>query len=549
MSLGRWDDAVEMLTRAAGLRPDLLPVRINLAVALNLSGKTAEAEALYKEILAANPGNPDARTNLAYILDGQKRHEEAHLHARIAVDLAPGNTAAINVLGSALYGLGRMEESAAVTMRSLAIDPGQVEATISLSNALRARKCFVEAEQAARRAVELDPSCAAANDTLGLALVDLDRHDEAIACFERVLQLHPGSGAVVQHIAMALFRKGLIEEALVHGQRAVELDPSPDIRRMLGLDQIRTGRFREGWKNNEARDGATNLSVRFGKPKWDGAPLEGRTLLVYTEGGIGDAIQFARYLPLVVERAKGTVVFECLLGGVELLGDIPGIARIVTQGSIATPSVPFDCYISLMSLPALFGTTEETIPPAIVPLRVQEKERLAWRRRLAGLAGLKVGLCWAGGPLYPDDRYRSMALERLAPLADVEGLSLISLQLGPPADEIDSGRHGLSILHLPDELSPITKTAALTSEIDLVISVDTVIAHLAGALGVETWLLLPFAGHWIWNVYRPDDTPWYPTHRLFRQPHLKDWDSVVARVREELVVRIADRGANPNRDE
>jgi hypothetical protein len=218
----------------------------------------------------------------------------------------------------------------------------------------------------------------------------------------------------------------------------------------------------------------------------------------------------------------------------ELLGDIPGIAQIVPRTG---DRLRADCYISLLSLPGLFGTTEETIPSPLLPIRVPEEAEAFWRRRLDGMSGLKVGLGWAGDPNYVEDRTRSMHLEMFAPLAAVKGLNLISLQLGPRSEEVRSGNHGLEILHVPEELAPFGKTAALLRELDLVISSCTSVPHLAGTLGIETWLLLPYVPPPWWNAYRRNDTPWYPRHRLFFQPRHGDWGSVVARVCEELASR------------
>jgi hypothetical protein len=379
---------------------------------------------------------------------------------------------------------------------------------------------------------------------VGVALSDLERYEEAIPYFERAAGADPSYTDALHHLARTCSRCGRLEEAVQYGAGLVEIAPGAQARYDLSLDQIRTGRYLEGWQNFEQREHVDGQSVRptGNCPKWDGSPLNGGTLLVRWEGGMGDTIQFARFLPRAFERACGTVVLECRPSLMELLCDAVAPVKLVPGPvDIANPPEPYDFQVSIVSLPAIFGTTEETIPPAILPIRVPEEERAAWRQRLSGLAGIKVGLCWAGSTIYYDDNNRSVRLESLAPLADIEGLHLVSLQLGPPADEIDAGRHGLDILHLPEELSPFTKTAALMRELDLVISVDTVIAHLAGALGVETWLLLPFVSHWIWNAYRPNDTPWYPTHQLLRQPRPRDWDAVVARVRDELVRRIANR--------
>jgi Tfp pilus assembly protein PilF len=515
---------------------------LNLALALHCSGQVAESEALYNRILEANPDNLDARVNLAYILDRQKRYKEAERNARIAVERAPGNTAALNVLGNALFGLGRLEESEATYHRSLRIDPSQPQTYVSLRNVLKAQERHGEAEQAIARALEIDPEYGPAIDIIGVELMDGGRPEEAIRCFERAMRSQPDSGAVVQHMAMALSKAGELEEAVAQGLRAVELSPTPEAHYSLALDQIRTGRFIEGWRNHEHREPAALLDRRFGVPRWDGSPIGSGVLLVCAEGGLGDTVQFARYLPLVVEHAKGTVVLECLPAAVELLSDIPGIARIWPILSMDAPAPePIDFHISLLSLPTLFGTTEETIPPAALPLHVPDKERAAWRARLAALSGLKVGLGWAGSPSYGSDPERSTHLDTFAPFAAIEGLSLVGLQVGPREDEVRTLQHGLDILHMPEELKPLTKIAALMRELDLVISVDTMTAHLAGALGVETWLLLPYVTHWIWNVHQPNDTPWYPAHRLFRQQRMNDWTPVIERVCVELRSRIACR--------
>jgi tetratricopeptide (TPR) repeat protein len=540
ISQHRWSEAVEMLATAAQLRPDLLPVKSNLALALFSAGSSSQSEALYDEILQSNPDNYEARCSLAHILDREGRYEDAERHARMAVDLAPDNPTAIAILGNVLYGLGRTDEAEAAWNRSLAIDPGQLPIYVSLSNAYRDRQMFAEAEEAARRALELNPGFALAMDAIALAQMEAERYDEAVLSFRRAIELEPESGSLLQHMAILHTRMGLFEEAIEYGARAVELSPGPDAYYSLGTDQIRTGRYLEGWKNFEGRLEASELSRRHGIPKWDGSRLEGRTLLVHDEGGFGDSVQFGRFLPLVLERADGRVIFQCLAAMLALLDDFPGVARVMPRGrDVTLPDEPIDCYLSLLSAPAVLGATEETIPPAGLPFRISGDAAADWRRRLAGLPGLKVGICWAGSPGYPDDHNRSMRLEAFAPLADVDGLNLVSLQVGPAAEQVHSDRNIVQILHVPEELSPWMKTAALMRELDLVISVDTATAHLAGALGVETWLLLPCVTHWIWNAYRQDDTRWYPKHRLFRQHRRRDWDSVIDRVRQELLDRIA----------
>jgi hypothetical protein len=345
------------------------------------------------------------------------------------------------------------------------------------------------------------------------------------------LRIEPESALIFEHLACACSRKGAFEEAVAYGLKSVELDPNPRVRWHLAEDQMRTGRYREGWKNLRAMDELTGRANP--EPKWDGSALDGRTLVAYAVAGLGDTIQFVRFLPQAIERARGTVIFECQPGLVELLGDMPGVAAVVPQ---RPDPYPADCYVSLMALPDVLQTTEETLPSGLLPARIPEEAMAVWRERLAGLSGLKVGLCWSGKPDTHIDQARSTHLETFAPLATVKGLSLVSLQLGHRADEVLSASHYLDILHVPEDLSPMTKTAALMRQLDLVISVDTSIAHLAGALGVETWLLTSLQSIW-WDEHRPHDTIWYPRHRLFRQRRRYDWEALIERVRSELAAR------------
>jgi tetratricopeptide (TPR) repeat protein len=553
ISQTRWAEAVEALTRAVALRPDLIPAKINLALALYASGRNAEAEALYREILQVEPDNLQALCTLAYGLNEQRLFQEALPYARRAVQAAPGNASALHILGNSLMGLSRLAEAEETFCGALAIAPTLPHLHLSLFTALRRQDRYAEAEQAARRALQLAPNHATALDSVGMALIDLERLDEAADLFRRALQLNPQSAPVAQHLAEAYSRMGLLEEAVSCAQRSVDLDPTPETRHLLSHHQLRTGRFHEGWANIRSGESwAEEWKRQAGPPpRWDGSPLDGRALLVHADGGIGDTIQLARYLPLVNERANGSAVFQCQPGLIDLFCGMPGLDNVILQAveyslekpEYVPPPAPVDFYISMLGLPAIFSRTEEEIPSGLLPLQIPDEAAAAWRGRLAQVEGLKVGLCWAGSPRYVDDRYRSTHLENFTLLAEIEGLSLVSLQFGPRADEIEPLRRTLNILHLPDGLQTMPQTAALIRELDLVISVDTSIAHLAGALGVETWLLLPFVFHFIWNIHHPNDTPWYPRHRLFRQPRLNDWATVIGRVAQELDARVAGSAA------
>jgi tetratricopeptide (TPR) repeat protein len=540
ISLGRWGEAVEALQRALALTPDALLVKCNLALALYSSGEAAQSEALYEEILQSNPDNADAHANLAHILNLQERYAEAEGHARRAVELAPGSASPYNTLGVSLTGLGRGEEAESAYRRAIDLDANLLHAHLNLCRLYSGEGRHAEAEECSRRALEISPDSIHALDAESRALLDLGRWDEAIECLQRARRIAPESAAIFQRLAYASSRSGALEDAVAYGLKALELNPTAEARWNLAMDQLRTGRYREGFNSMRAME---ELTGRVNpRPKWDGSALDGRTLAVYAAGGLGDTIQLARFLPEAVERARGRVILECQPSLVELLADLPGLAGVVAQEEDPYPA---DCYASLFALPDMFGVTEETIPCARLPLRIPEEATAIWREILAGISGLKVGLCWSVRADTLESRFRSISLERFAPLADVTGVQLISLQVGPPADQIRTARHGLDILHVPEHLSTMTETAALIRQLDLVITIDTSLAHVAGALDVETWVPNHFVPTLWWNVYRPDESPWYPRHRPFRQPRLDDWDAVIERIRQELVSRVAAPGQPP----
>jgi tetratricopeptide (TPR) repeat protein len=502
MSLGHWSEAADALSCGVALRPDLIPARSNLALALHLTGRHAEAVTTCMEVLAADPNSREALTTL----------------------------------GQSLCMLDRPAEAEEAWLRALAIDPNLPHVYGHLARMYEDQERYAEAEQAARSALRLSPDDPAMLDALARALMELQRLDEARACLQHAMRIDEGSAEILFDMARASARSGALEEAVGYGVKAAELDPDPKIRWQLAQDQLRTGRYHEAWKN--VRYVCERVGGIEPQHEWDGSPLDGRTLVVYAIGGLGDTLQFARFLPMVAERAQGTVIFECQPTLVELLSGVPGPTSIVPQHDDRHPA---DCYISLMSVPTIFDTTDETIPPSALPVRIPEEAMAVWQRHLAGASGYKVGLCWSCRPKTLDSQYRSVPLEKFAPLSDVEGLRLVSLQIGPPADQIAAGSHGLDILHAPEDLSPMTKVAALIRQLDLVISIDTSISHLAGVMGVETWLPIHFVPSLYWNFNRQNGTPWYPRHRQFRQPRFNDWDAVIERIRAELVSRIGHK--------
>lgn len=385
--------------------------------------------------------------------------------------------------------------------------------------------------QIATRALAVDPSNVEVLSNRGAALRMLDRYDEAIADYDRALRLAPNHADAFNNRGVALAALNRHAEAVESYGRALALRPdSPRARFNRALSRLVAGDFERGWEDYEARwEGSKTSAPRraYREPEWDGrTPLAGRTILLYGEQGLGDAIQFARYVPAV--RSLGArVILEVHLPLKPLIAPLAGAENTFAFGE-ALP--PFDCHRALMSLPHAFGTRLATIPAAIPYLEAPPAHVERWRTRLGNAAHPRIGIAWSGSPT--PDPHRSIPLAAWAPLRAL-GPTLVSLQKDVRPDDRAAVSADPPILHFGDELADFRDTAALASLMDLVISVDTSAAHVAGALGRPMWLLLPFSPDWRWLLERAD-SPWYPTARLFRQPHIGDWEAIIARVAAAL---------------
>jgi len=366
------------------------------------------------------------------------------------------------------------------------------------------------------------------------------RLDEAVAHVQLALELAPGLPEALNNLGAILERAGRLENAIACYQAAVRARPSfADAHVNLGMAWLLEGRFEQGWQEYEWRLKGSGLRG-LSQPLWDGAALEGRAILLRAEQGLGDTIHFVRYATLL--KCQGaTVVGECPDRLVPLLGAVPGVDAVFAQGN-ALPA--FDVYAPLMSLPRILGTRLETIPGQVPYLSVPHELAAAWAARIAAAAAPghhRIGLVWASNRVAKNVRDRSLPLASLAPLAEAPGCAWFSLQRGPAAREAVSPPAGWSITSLEDESGQITDTAAAMLNLDLIITVDTLAAHLAGALGRPVWVLLPFAPDFRWMRGR-SDSPWYPTMRLFRQPRPGDWPAVAREVLAQLQTLIGSGG-------
>ena len=473
------------------------------AAALHRAGRLAEAEPLYLAILHEVPAHFDALHLIGVVRQQQGRDAEAIAFIDRALALRPDNAAALSNRALSLRALGRAHEALACCDRALAVKPDFADAHNNRGLALAALKRPAEALKSYEAALSHAPAHIDALNNCGIALFEVNRLDEALVCFDRVLALRPGH---------------------VHGSwnRAQVL--------------LLMGDFARGWPEHEGRLASNpGLKRGFTQPLWLGdAPLAGRTILLRAEQGLGDTIQFCRYAPMVAARGA-RVVLEVQRPLVDLMRTLDGAIEVVARGD-ALPE--FDLHCPLLSLPLAFKTELTTIPARTPYLRAPAGA-IDWKSRL-GTKRPRIGLVWSGNPGHKRDATRSIPFYALMPLLDIDA-SFVSLQKDVRASDAALLKQTGQVVDVADSLTSFAETASLIATLDLVISVDTSAAHLTGALGKPLWLLLPQVPDWRWLMGR-DDSPWYPTARLFRQDTTRAWGGVVARIRaalEDFVRRAA----------
>jgi hypothetical protein len=440
-------------------------------------------------------------------------------------------------LGLALYTMRRFDEALTAYDDGLRLAPGDVALRNGRGVALLELRRSAEARDEFVRALAADPDCLDALGNLGNALFKLNRPEEALAAYDRALKFVPDNAQLHTNRAIALRRLDRPHEALTSAARAIAAQPDFAPARFVEAGtRLYLGDFAGGWRGYEWRRGGafTRQRRKLAAPLWRGEqPLAGKTVLLHAEQGFGDTIQFVRYAPLVAARGARVIV-EVQPPLVPLLSDMPGIATVLGRGAQLPP---FDLHCPLPSLPLAFGTALETIPASVPYLAPPQHRVGSWRARLPRCRPL-IGLVWAGERAHDNDINRSMRLEVLAPLLELPDVQFVSLQHDVRESDAPLLAQRTDILSIGQQFTDFADTAAALAELDLVIAVDTAVAHLAGAMGKPLLLLLPFAADFRWLRERRD-SPWYPTARLFRQPRFADWASVVEVVRGEVRQFIA----------
>ncbi len=381
------------------------------------------------------------------------------------------------------------------------------------------------------KALAIDPGANMARYNLGVVYRDLEMDQEAWIHFIDVIARDGRAAGAFNNLAILEERLGMYQAAEAHYRRALAIKHEfPDAHFNLGMLLLRLGRFPEGFRESEWRWKTSKFTpFRVPHPLWDGQPLRG-TLLVHSEQGAGDAIQFVRYLPMAAERCD-RLIFFCPLNLFSIFEGLPGVAQLRGPGEVQVSE--FQTYLPLLSLPLVLGTTLETIPCSI-PYLTPEPRTIDLGLSSVANPRLRVGIAWGGSPTHQNDRHRSCWLRALAPLFDVPDVAFYSLQVGPQAGELrEPGPWTGRVVDLADRLSDYADTASALRQLDLLIAVDTSVVHLAGALGVPTWVMISSRSDWRWLIDR-ENTPWYPSLRLFRQARLDDWNELFSRAADEL---------------
>jgi tetratricopeptide (TPR) repeat protein len=528
---GRYAQAEERYRTVLAIHPHHFDALHMLGLICHGLGRNAEALQLIAAALKVKAASADALSNHGLVLNALERHEEALASFDRALALKPDYAEVLANRGNALLRLGRLEAALACYERAVALKSDYFAAHYNRGNVLLALNRADEALESYDGALALVPNHLDALNNRGNALLRLGRAAEALTSYEQALALSPADAETAGNRGNALSAMGNVREALTAFDAAAALDPQrADAVYNAAMARLALGDFAAGWAQYEARWDVSQFAAQrrnFAAPLWRGEPLAGKTILLHAEQGFGDTLQFVRYVPQVAARGA-TVLLEVQAPLRDLLAATAGVTGIFASGE---PLPPFDLQCPLMSLPLAFGTDLATIPAAVYV--TPPADRIArWSPRLAALGSPRVGLAWAGRPTHLNDRNRSIALTRLRPLLADPRAAFVSLQRDiRPEDAAVLRAH--QILDLGAELTDFADTAAVIAGLDLVIAVDTAVVHLAGAMGKPVWILLPHAVDFRW-MYGRDDSPWYPSARLFRQGAPGDWDSVVARLSRAL---------------
>jgi FkbM family methyltransferase len=529
LKLGKVEEAIAHHRRALALMPENAKAHYNLAIALYEQKQDLEAIALYRQAIALQPDYANAHHNLGMALYRQGQPEEAIACYRQAVQLEPNHASAHNSLAVSLYQQNKLDEAISHYHQAIAIHPGYVNAHDNLGIALKQQGKLEDAATHFQQAIAFNPSYVNAYINVGNAMRELGRFNEAIAYCQESIRLQPTNADAHNTYGCVLVDLARFKDAIACFEDAVRLRPDfADAHLNMGIILLQMGEFRRGfeeyhwrWKTKQCPD------LRYTQALWTGENLHGKVILLTAEQGFGDTIQFARYAPLVAARG-GEVIIACQKPLLRLLSTVAGVSRCVDRDK---DNIDIHTHAPLLELPYILGTTTDTIPAYVPYLSAPSQSTI--QLEVPPDTRLKIGIVWATNPSNSTSGKRSCSLSHFLSLLEVPGIALYSLQKEQPATDRALLDNTPRLQDLQDQLTDFADTAAAIAQLDLIITVDTAVAHLAGALGKPTWTLLPHIADWRWLIDR-DDNPWYPTMRLFRQNQPGAWDELFRRVVEAL---------------
>ena len=499
------------------------------AVLLQAEGKTDEAETALREILDGHPDNADALHLLGILVFRKGSSEAAHDLVSRAIGVNADNPDYHATMGSILKAQSQITEAGDHFARAAVLSPENADYHFHCAEMRRLDSRNAQAEESYRKALSLRPDYPLAGNGLGIVLDEQGKTGEAEACFRETLKTMGEDPDLLYNLGNVLKDQHRPDEALAAYRRAIEIRPDfPEAHVHLAFALLLKGDFAAAWEEYEWRwrvPAFTSKVRNFDQPVWDGAALDGRTILLHAEQGFGDTLQFARYAKVAADRG-GRVIFECPPPLARLMKTAAGVDEVIANGQ---PLPTFDCHAALLSMPGIVGTTIETVPADVPYLSAEPDLASAWTERLKDAPGLKVGIVWSGTAEKRGNPSRACPLSAFEPLFRQPDISLFSLQKDPPDEDLPLPG---GLTDLAGDLNDFTDTAAAILALDLIVSIDTAVAHLAGALARPAWVMLSTAGDWRWSMERAD-SPWYPTIRLFRQTRPHQWDDVLEAVSAE----------------
>jgi tetratricopeptide (TPR) repeat protein len=528
---GRLREAEKIYTRVLKAVPDQFDALNLLGTVKAQRGQAGEAYRLITAALKVNPRAADAWVNLGIVLHALKRDQEALESFDKALALKPGDADALLQRGNALLALGRAQDALAAFDEVLALMPRHAQARLNRGLALAALGRHQEAVADFEAALAISPANPSAHYNDGISLFALGRYAEAVAAYDRALSIAPDHVKAWNNRGLALQALNRFDEALMSYRKALELQKDyADAHFNQGLALLTVGDFRRGFAEYEWRWRRTAMPAHGRGRPWLGEyPLGGRTILLHAEQGLGDTIQFVRYVPLLA-RTGAKIVLEVQPQLKALLGQTEGVCAVVARGE---PLPSFDVHCPLGSLPLALKTEPATIPAELPYLTADDAHIAKWRVRLEALGRPRVAVAWSGNAQHMNDRNRSIPLTDLVPLWSIGSVRFLAVQRDLRSGDAELLADEPRVTQIGTELDDFADTAAVLALVDLVITVDTSVAHLAGAMGRPVWILVPFSPDWRWTL-SGDSSRWYATARLFRQPSLGDWGSVIDRLCSEL---------------